>query len=267
MRRYREQKYDCGDYADVSLYPVFRSQKSRGRRGKPTSEVQARLNQLNAERKLVRLLNANFTDEDVELHLTYSDDNLPANDAAALRDVQNFLRRVKRLRKKLGLPDLKYINVIEGGVEGRRYHHHMTLSGGIDRSTLEAMWGFGYANSRKLQFSEEGLEGLAKYITKGNRAHADKLAYRKRWTASKNLVHPEPRERDGRISAKRVEELATFDIGNRAAFEKLYPGYYVAGVTALHNDVNGGYYLHIRLYKQNAQFCRRGRRKEDKHAP
>ncbi|MGM9680359.1 MAG: hypothetical protein ACI3XR_02520, partial [Eubacteriales bacterium] len=253
-------RYDCGDYTEVNVYPVFRMQKSRGKRAKPTGEAQARLNQLNAERKLVRLLNANFTDDDVELHLTYSDDNLPADDAAALRDVQNFIRRVKRLRKKLGLPELKYINVTEGGVDGTRYHHHMTLSGGIDRTELEKLWGYGYANSRALQFSEEGLEGLAKYITKSNRAHADRLAFRKRWTASKNLIRPEPKERDGRISAKRVEELATFDSGNRAAFERLYPGYYVAGVSAFHNDVNGGYYLHIRLYRQDAKFCRRHRR-------
>ena len=28
-----------------------------------------------------------------------------------------------------------------------RYHHHITVNGGIDRDTLESMWEYGYANS------------------------------------------------------------------------------------------------------------------------
>ena len=60
-----------------------------------------------------------------------------------------------------GLPPLKYIVVTERGKKGGRIHHHITVNGGIDRDELESLWGLGYANSRRLQFTENGLAGLA----------------------------------------------------------------------------------------------------------
>ena len=64
QRRYRQKKYHCGEYVEVAIYPVYTKAKGRGKRCKPTSEIQKRLNQRHAEGKLRRLLHTNFTDAD-----------------------------------------------------------------------------------------------------------------------------------------------------------------------------------------------------------
>ncbi len=251
---YRERRYYCGDYLEVDIFPVFRKQNGRGKKAKPTSEAQARLNEHNAEQKLNRILNANFTWEDIEIHLTYRPDALPASIEEAERDVQNFIRRVKRRRKRLGLPELKYVCIPEGGYEGTRIHFHITMNGGLDRSLLEELWGYGYANSRKLQFNENGVEGLARYVTKQYRAHKGEVPFGKRWTASKNLIIPEPEDRDGRITQRKARELATFECESREPFERLWEGYRLSECRPFYNDVNGGYYLHIKMYRDGARF-------------
>lgn len=245
---YREKKYTCGEYLDVYIYPVFETGKPGGgkrAKKKPSTKAQKKLNQKHREEKLVRLLHANFTPEDLEIHLTYGGEQ-PGSDEEAARNLRNYIRRIQRLRKKTGLPPLKYIAVTERGKRGGRYHHHITVNGGIDRDTLESMWEYGYANSRRLQFTEDGLAGLGNYIVKspvGGKA----------WTASKNLTDPEPRTRDGRISGSKVRELAkSLESGEKfAKFESLYPGYLMSAAEAFHNDVNGGCYLVARFYRKD----------------
>lgn len=247
---YREKKYVCGEYLDVFIYPVFEAgAHSGGKRvkRKPSTDAQKKLNQRHREEKLVRLLHANFTPDDLEIHLTYKGDQ-PGDDEEAARNLRNYIRRVQRMRKKLGLPPLKYIAVTERGKRGGRYHHHVTLSGGIDRDELDKLWTHGYANSRRLQFTEEGLAGLGHYIVKSP-------VGKKAWTASKNLVDPEPRTRDGRISGRKARELAE-NIQDSTRFEKLYPGYLMSEAEAFHNDVNGGCYLAARFYRQDGKFIK-----------
>lgn len=251
---YRERRYFCGNYLEVDIFPVFRKQNGRRKKAKPTSEVQAKLNEHNAIQQLIRILNANFTGEDIEIHLTYRDDCLPETPEEAARDAQNFIRRVKRYRKKLGLPPLKFVQVPAGGINGTRYHFHITMNGGVDRSVLEDMWGYGYANSRKLQFNENGVEGLAKYVARQFSDNKAEMPFKKRWTASRNLVIPEPQDRDGRISQRRVQELATFEAECREPFERLYEGYSLSEVSPFYNDMNGGYYLHIKMYREGSVF-------------
>ena len=261
---YRERRYYCGDYLEVDIYPVFKKQNGRGRRAKPTSEVQAKLNQHNAEQKLIRILNENFTLDDIEIHLTYSDENLPETPEEVTRDYQNYLRRIKRLRTKLGLPEMKYVVVPAGGYEDTRFHIHITMTGGVDRTLVEEMWGYGYANSRRLQFNENGVEGLARYVARQFVAHqGEELPFGKRWSGSRNLVIPQPQDRDGKLSQTKVKELATGV--SRETFEELYEGYRLSEVRPFHNDVNGGYYLHVKLYRNGTRFANnRKRKKKDK---
>ena len=259
---YRERRYYCGDYLEVDIFPVFRKSGARGKRAKPTSEVQARLNQHNAEQQLIRILNDNFTLDDLEIHLTYVDDNLPETPEEVTRDYQNYLRRVKRVRDKLGLPELKYVVVPTGGIDGTRFHIHITMSGGVDRDTLEQLWGYGYANSRRLQFNENGVEGLARYVARQSVAHEGKTAFGKRWSGSRNLTIPKPCDRDGKISQRKAEELATIESGCPRAFEHLYKGYRFSEVRPFYNDVNGGYYLHVKMYRDGSRFANTRKRKK-----
>ena len=247
---YREKRYYCGEYLDAYIYPVFET----GRRGggkrmkrKPSTEAQKKLNQRHREEKVTRLFHNNFTPEDLEIHLTYAVS--PESDEEAARNLRNYIRRIQRLRKKLGLPPLKYIAVTERGKRGGRYHHHITVNGGIDRDVLENLWANGRANTRRLQFDENGLAGLAYYITKS-------AIGKKAWNASKNLVDPEPKIRDGHISGRKARELAEHK-QDWARFEALYPGYLASGpAEAFHNDVNGGIYLRVRFYKKDGKYIK-----------
>ena len=132
----------------------------------------------------------------------------------------------------------------------------ITINGGIDRDELEGLWGLGYANSRRLQFTESGLAGLANYIVKspiGSKA----------WQSSKNLIDPEPTTRDGRISARRAREL--MQDGDRKAFERLYPGYCLADAGAFFNDVNGGYYINARYYRADGVYIKPKRKRRKRN--
>ena len=101
QRTYRQRKYYCGEYLEVEIFPVYTKAKGRGKRRKPTSDTQQRLNQRHAEGKLRRLLHTNFTPSDLFVTLTFDDARLPASVEDAQRTIQNFLRRLKRRYAKL----------------------------------------------------------------------------------------------------------------------------------------------------------------------
>jgi hypothetical protein len=77
---------------------------------------------------------------------------------------------------------------------------------------------------------------------------------KRRYSCSRNIVRPVAEERDGEITASKVEELATYDSKSRAAFEKMYPGYCFSDCQPYYNSENGGYYLHIKMYRSDASF-------------
>ena len=281
MRRtYREKIYKCGEYLEVQVFPVFKKGNTRRRgKSKPTSEMQARLNQKNAECALTRIVNENFTEDDISLTLTFSDEYLPDTYEEAERLFKNFIRRLSYLRKKRGLPEMKYVKIAGPG----RFHFHVPMTCGISDKELQRLWPYGYANALHFTLDENGLEGHARYIASqfvdsddidifsmfdidektGEVSEKEKIARKKgarRYSCSKNIVRPEPEEKDGRISAARVEELATVDSSSRAAFEKMYPGYVFSSCRPYYNEENGGYYLEIKMYKEDASFLRNRKR-------
>ena len=188
---------------DVQIYPVFKSGSGRRKaKFKPTSEVQEKLNAKNSANYLSRLINLNFTKKDYELHLVYDDEFLPNSYERAEKDVINFLRRAKRLYQKVGA-DLKYIYGTEVGEKSGRLHHHITISGGVSRDMLEGLWKYGFANTKALNFKKTGAAGLAHYVTK------QKISKR-RFSCSKNLLRPEPKERTGNISHRTLDFWRVF---------------------------------------------------------
>ncbi len=149
----REQSYVCGNFMDADIYPVFQKPGIRRRKSKPTSEIQEKLNQRNAELKFSRLANLNFGPEDYALHLTYA--NQPGDADEAVRLVRNYIRRINRRRKKAGMGPAKYLLTTEYGKKSGRVHHHLIISGGLSRDEMESVWGRGTANCLRLQFDEE----------------------------------------------------------------------------------------------------------------
>lgn len=246
---YREKTYTCGDYKEVYIYPCFSTTPKKGQRApkaKPTREAQKKLNKRISENKLIRLLNANFTADDLSFDLTYTEANHPESDEQAEKDVANFLRRLRRLRKRLNLPELKYIQVTAKGSKKGRYHHHLVINGGLTIQQLAKLWALGYTKAAPLQFDETGLIAKGKYLVK------QALGFRS-FNASRNLVHPQPTHRDGRLSQRRMYELSQA-LDDRAAYAQLYQGYILADAHSFYNEDNGGFYICARLYRQDATF-------------
>ena len=239
----REQSYVCGNFMDADIYPVFQRPGIRRRKSKPTSEMQEKLNQRNAERKFARLANLNFGPEDYALHLTYA--NQPENADEAVRLVRNYIRRINRRRKKAGLEPAKYLLTTEYGKKTGRVHHHLIISGGLSRDEMENVWGRGTANCLRLQFDEEtGITGLAAYITK------ERSMY-KRWSGSRNLIQPEPVQRDGAMSMDDLDDLGeAADAGlGYNELERLYPGWRCVECAGIRNDVNHAWYVRARFVR------------------
>ena len=249
--KYREKKYLCGDFLEVDIYPIYPIvQGKRSKRAKISSETKVALNNHNRVKKLTRLLNTNFTEDDIKIELTYSDKNLPADDDAAQKSLNNFFRRLKRFRKNAGLPDLKYVVATEKGKKTGRYHHHCVLSGGMMLKDICKIWGQGTVYETQIVFAENGLERLANYLTK-NITNGDLEDNKKAWHASRNLVYPPERKNDNKISRKKAREIHDNPESNREMIEKLYPGYYLTECKPFHNEVNEQYYLCINLRKIN----------------
>lgn len=248
--RYREKYYVCGDYMELSLYPVYKTARHRRRKAKATAECQKKVNLMHAENKCIRIAHANFTSADMKVDLTYDGAHLPVDDESAARELANFFRRLKRYRSRQGLSELRYIAVTEKGKRTGRYHHHLIISGGLSPQEIIMLWGKGYVRTDGLQFNENGIADLVKYILKKS------VASGKRWNQSKNLIHPEPKQRDGRLSRKTVQELAR-DTENHREYESHYEGYYLSEARRVYNDINGGVYIYARFYRKEAEFCQR----------
>ena len=97
----RERRIKSGKLFEADFYPVFsdgRRVPSRAPKTKRSTEEQARYNKRQAEKKLVRLVNANFEEGDIIMHPTYDQQHAPGSEERARRDIVNYLRRVKTKR-------------------------------------------------------------------------------------------------------------------------------------------------------------------------
>lgn len=263
--RYRETMIDCGDWAWIEVHPTWRPAGKRRGKFRETSETQKRLNDRRMALRLVTTIHANFGRGDYALHLTYADDELPEYEFVFERDVRNFAARLRRLYKREGV-GLKYILV--RGWSGRgRPHLHVILSGGVDRDKIEDLWGHGYANCDRLEFSATGVTDLSCYIF-GQRSagHTDAEHVRRRgerrWSGSRNLKKPVERVNVSRYSRAAMEEIA--DAGSaQEIFARRYPGFWLAEMPDIRkNPVTHAWELSAVLYKPDsrhlAAYARRG---------
>ena len=247
----------AGRQLDIDVYPIIKNRDvQRAMRTEAQRAAQERVNARARLRRVEGLLNANFDENDLWVTLTYRGE-CPGHERAR-KDVRNFLDRVKRLRKKRGLPELKYLGTIEcadGEGEQVRLHHHIVMSGGLDRDEVEALWHEGYAQTRRLMPDPEaGLEGMARYIVKGERAHEMKrkpgVTRWRTWTCSRNLTEPNVTVSRHRISRRRVERLALELPGvAKEVFEKLYPGYCFVKMDVRMAGGFPGAYIYARMRK------------------
>ncbi len=228
---YRVMTVEAGPIKEVMVYPIWGrswANTARASRKNVTPERMARANAAAAVKKFTRLINANFGPRDQHVTLTYAGE---APDwQTAHRDMQNFIRRMQRQRRRKGLPDAGYVYVLEDsdGYTQKRIHIHLVTHGGLSREEIEACWKKGRTNADRLQPDGEWLTGLAKYMLKTNRA--DRLDSeengRRRWYASKGLKKPKTRVNDSKLSRRRVVDLAEqLPAVWPELTQKAYPGY------------------------------------------
>lgn len=273
----REKHTKSGKLFEADFYPIWndgRRLPSRAPKTNKSTEEQARYNKRQAEKKLIRLVNTNFDTGDVFMSPTYEQSKAPQSEEEARRDIVNYLRRVKRKRnselkritkllsenpedkklkeqkEQLEKP-FKYIYVIEkvtyktGKYAGRdNWHFHLFLTGGVDRDTLEDMWPNGIrTNADRFQPEKFGPEAAAKYMSKAPQGS-------KRFCCSRNLDKPKTsKPKDGRISARGVQMLATQRIDDKEYWERRYKGYRFVKCYARYNEYNGNWYVSVVMYK------------------
>ena len=247
---YRRRTTVSGPRIDAEVFPVFgRRQRGDLRRARSqiTREAQRRANDERSRMHLIQLVEANFTEKDVAITLSYAG-TVPDPERLD-KDIRNFIARVKRVRDRQGLSELKYIYAIGGdempaaGYSGKRPHVHMIMNGGIDLDELERIWGKGRANADRLQPGKDGLGGIATYFTRQKQDRPEKPGVRK-WRGSRNLKQPVPRSRDARMPNSRVRRLA-YDFRNEAkeVMERLYPGYQLQDCQVRYSDIVDGVYI------------------------
>lgn len=71
--RYRTRTIKAGNVLEVEIFPIWNTQNEvREAKKHTTREAQKNLNDKNAKKKFIRKINANFTEEDLCVTLTYS---------------------------------------------------------------------------------------------------------------------------------------------------------------------------------------------------
>lgn len=249
---YATKEIRAGDQLEVEIYPEF----VRGQQAEipPTAaqkekhrKAQWNLNEKNSRKQCERVINANFGDRDIWATFTYTDADMPATMEEALKNMQNYIRRLNYQRKKRGLKNARYVYTTEGTQEGR-FHHHIVMDGDIDMDTVEELWIKGRRNQvRRLDKDEDGLTGMAKYITKEKKKKSQK-----KWTPSKGLKKPEEKVNHYKFKARDVKEMAADNSCIRDKMTRWYgqQGYTFAKAEVRYNDVNGRFYIYARLHRQ-----------------
>lgn len=164
------------------------SKQERKRIREVTEEQVARTNANTAQRKLEMLMATNFDDTDLVLTVTYRDADLPDSADVTRKHLGKVFAQMRAYRKARGLPDLKYIYVLEGRHGDHRPHAHLIVNAaGGDLELMRSLWIWG--DDIQLNYiRERGYDGWAGYLTKERREAS--LNGKKQFVGSRNLDRP-----------------------------------------------------------------------------
>ena len=241
---YRTTTTLAGDILVAEIYPAWGREKKRKVRKANRNLTPERIQKYNEQRarfRLELLMDNNFTADDLNMTLTYTD---APTEAEARKDVKNYIARLKRERKRRGLPEMKYVYALEDERDGRKkqLHCHLVMSGGISRTDAEKIWrkgsaARGFANCDELQPDKEGLRKLAFYIYDQNRGK-ETAKGKHHYSCSKNLTEPKFRSSMSRVGNAKVRKMARdFNAVAPGIMEKVYPGFeFVRGLKFQENE-------------------------------
>lgn len=286
----REKRTYSGPLMEADFFPVFsdgRRVPTRLPKEKPSSEEQKKYNRLQATKKLIRLVNANFDGTDYLMHPTYTQSAAPETEKEARRDIVNYLRRVKARREtelKRVRAKLKELKAASATVPGfaslkeetqrlkaqlRKLRQPMKYIYVIERQTYRTGERKGKDNWHFHLFVTGGLDRgtMEKIWKKGVRTNCDSFQPEtfgpeaaakymskdpqgtKRFVRSQNLKLPKERTRDGAITKRGVEKLARERVDDAAYWERRYKGYKFLRCYARYNGYNGHWYVTVVMYR------------------
>lgn len=287
----RERLIKSGKLLEVDFYPIFddgRRLPGRAPKTNRSTREQAEYNKRQAEKKLIRLVNANFNELDYFAHTTYDPSKAPQTESAARRDMVNYIRRVKTRRASELKRTNRAITEIEDAIaklpgnetlkaslaelkmKRRKLEEPLKYIYVIERQTYKTGQYAGRDNWHFHLFLTGGLQDklLESMWPHGARANADNFQPEKfgpeaaakyiskdpqgakRFVCSKNLEKPViSKPKDGRITRRGVERLARERVDDCAYWEKRYKGYRCMRCYARQNDYNGHWYVSVVLYK------------------
>ena len=227
---YMKKTIYSGRVLEIEKYPVSRtgSRLPRNGRHQLTKESQSNLNEKNSKKQFIRLVETNFTKDDLFITLKYRG-TLPTS-SQLKKDFQNFIRRLKYHSNRMGLPEPKYMGVSHDS--SARPHHHLILNQ-YSWDFIKALWDKGSVQLSNLESDDEyGFTAVAKYIMN----EKNNNTFEKRWCASQNLKKP-------KIVYKPIKRLNIY--------QRIEPpkGYKVINVEITDN-VFTGFHQYIRCIKR-----------------
>lgn len=279
--RIQEKKTVSGKLLEVDFYPVWKNGHRVPEKAAAMSPPEKiKYNHRQCEKRIIRLSNKNFDDEDNIMHPTFSPKNAPSSAEEARKVVKLYFDRVRRKRKselkkitkqldelpdtktfdglreklikkkrKLSQP-FKYIYVLEEIIYQRgkyaglvNYHFHIFLTGGLDRREYEKLWKGGVrVNCDTFQPETFGPEAIGRYMVK---AH---VFGRKAYVCSRNIEDPDEKITKSRFSAEGIKKLAKERVDDSAYWEKRYKGYRLLKTYPRFNEYNGYWYMSVVMY-------------------
>ncbi len=240
---YCTKTIQSGNQFEVEIYPEFtKKQAKHSKLKKKNNKAQKKLNDKNARKRLERLINSNFEDGDYWITLTYDDKHLPDSIDEAVKNMRNYLRKINYRRKKLGLKNAKYIYITEYSSEKNiRCHHHLILEKGLSMDIIESCWIYGKRNNvRKVDPDENGLTGLAKYLTKDPKG-------KKRWCSSRGLKKPKERKSYTVFPFSKIRKMIIDNNSIEHYMQLKYKNKNYVSCDVRFNEYNGKFYIYVRM--------------------
>lgn len=274
MRRsfVREKRVYAGQkFMEVSLYTRTAEQEKycqgrnggRKRKQKVSRPAQNNLNDKNSKRYAKLLIFANFKKDDYYLTFTYNDKYLPEKPEDAKKHQDNTLKTLGRLYKRAGV-ELKYMWFTSYQFDEetgyiKRIHHHVLITGGVNRDDVENAWAFGKGKKREkmgrtqarlIQPGENGLDELARYLTAQDQWESRQWKKgKKRYSGSKNLERPYEVKNDFEWSLRKLDQIGTSTDAGEELILKRFPGYRIVNEPKPKKYDELGWYVQYELIK------------------
>lgn len=186
----RKKTIIAGRIVKTAIYTApepIDGQRARAEKSRMTTAAQKAMNNKTARARLEMLMAANYSGRDLFVTLTYRDEDLPRNRAAAVERLRKFIKALRAQRRKHG-QTLKYLYTTEEKHGEARLHHHLVINGtGKDLETLQSLWPYGEVLDVEY-IGERGYDALAAYVTK--ESVEGRPVGAQMWTASRSMVKP-----------------------------------------------------------------------------